>query len=755
MGRINVKGLGVVNIAGDEPTPNEIEAIQDKLKEIQLNSIVDKPAEEATDGFLNDFSWGRLVAEAGLAIAGSVATGGLALPGLAARAGLLAKPFLKQLAKASAGSGIGAGTGAAVAQTFDPKDDVVQEITRAATEGALAEAVGAPLFIKGSQVMSKLLSKNPKTFKAYLDGAKEAENSLMLTADKILANPKGFAKQIGIPEEKVENLIQSAKLFKEKGLTPGVKTTNRTVEILQNIGEKSLLGGEELARITQAGKDVGEFAAKDLLSEFRKVADKEELGLLFLDSIRKGGQAFRTEGDRLYGLVDETLGARRFDRIIPVKTLDDKLKQIVNNIELKADSPVVGTFNNIRKQIAEREGLYSFKQLNNLRGELSERLRGLGYGAGKSQSQLAQAMEEIDNILKPEFLTKNVPNFPTEALTNLRAANKFYFDGAELFQRGILQGILKDAETNPAVIDNVFSKIVRTGDKSATVGKILDEIDNMAKLPVGKATAISAAQAAKLKGSLKGQFLSDVIDKSTKGTEQFGSFVDAKLFDDALKKRSLTLNKLFTPQEVKQIRQLESSLAFAQGQLTRSPGLPGGVFIQLKQAGAAGKIIGVGQTLTAGGAAALGGLLPAVGILAAPAAFNKMLLSKWFQNKLFREPAKLAAEGKLTPSRAAVLYRQIVGRMFTEGYIPEGERDRQFSEIDAYERGIREGENQIQTQRSSLNLPEITSSSIGSAPLNPRTRAALAGNDPILQGIAAQQPTQLNRGGIVSAKKNN
>jgi len=755
MGQINVKGLGIVNIAGDEPTPNEIEAIQDKLKEIQLNSIVDKPAEEATDGFLNDFSWGRLVAEAGLAVAGSVATGGLALPGIAARAGFLAKPFLKQLAKASAGSGIGAGTGAAVAQTFDPRDDVVQEITRAATEGALAEAVGAPLFIKGSQVMSKFLSKNPQTFKAYLDGAKEAEDSLKLTADKILADPKGFSKQLGIPEEKLEDLVQSAKIFKEKGLTPGVKTTNRTVEILQNIGEKSLVGGGELTRITQAGKNIGEIAAKDLLAEFRKVADKEELGLLFLDSIRKGGQAFRTEGDRLYGLVDETLGARKFDRIIPVKTLDDKLKQIIDNVELKADSPVIGTFSNIRKQITDREGLYSFKQLNNLRGELSERLRGLGYGAGKSQSQLAQAMDEIDNILKPEFLTKNVPNFPTEALTNLRAANKFYFDGAELFQRGILQGILKNAETNPAVIDNVFSKIVRTGDKSATVGKILDEIDAMAKLPVGKETAITAAQAATLKGSLKGQFLSDIIDKATKGTEQFGSFVDAKLFDDALRKRTLTLNKLFTPQEVKQIRQLESNLAFAQGQLTRSPGLPGGVFIQLKQAGAAGKIIGVGQTLAIGGAGAIGGLLPAVGILAAPVAFNKMLLSKWFQNKLFSEPAKLAAEGKLTPSRAAVLYRQIVGRMFTEGYIPEGERDRQFSEIDAYERGIREGESQTLPQRSSLNLPEITPSPIGSAPLNPRTRAALAGNDPILQGIAAQQPTQLNRGGIVSAKKNN
>jgi hypothetical protein len=57
------------------------------------------PAEKATDDFLNDFSWGRLVTEAGLAIGGSILTGGLALPGLAIRSGMLARPFLSTISK--------------------------------------------------------------------------------------------------------------------------------------------------------------------------------------------------------------------------------------------------------------------------------------------------------------------------------------------------------------------------------------------------------------------------------------------------------------------------------------------------------------------------------------------------------------------------------------------------------------------------------------------------------------------------------
>ena len=52
---------------------------------------------------------------------------------------------------------LGGGAGAAVAQTFDPKEDVVKEILRAATQGALGEVLGAWLVIKGAQVAGKFL----------------------------------------------------------------------------------------------------------------------------------------------------------------------------------------------------------------------------------------------------------------------------------------------------------------------------------------------------------------------------------------------------------------------------------------------------------------------------------------------------------------------------------------------------------------------------------------------------------------------
>lgn len=754
MGQINVKGLGVVNIAGDTPTDEEAKAIKTKVEENQKNMLTKGPAEKATDDFLGDFSWGRLVTEAGLAIGGSILSGGLALPGIAVRAGMLARPFLMQLAKSSIASGVGSGTGAVISQTFDPKDDVVKEVVRATTEGALAEAVGGPLFIKGGQVVSKFLGK-PSTYKAMLDGAESAEKALTETADKILADPKAYAQKMGLTDTQSKRLTESATMFKKYGLTPGVKTTNRAVEIIENVTSKSLIGGAEIETIKQSAKDLGEWAAKDILDDFNKVADKEELGLLFFNTFEKGNAAFRTQSDKFYANVDKLLGANKFKPIIPVKKVDAKLKEVLDNIEIPGDSPIFGTFSAIRKTIRKRDGLYTFKQLNSLRGELLDRMRAVGYTQPKAVKQIDQVIKSIDDVLSPESVSK-IPGFDPKAIIALKNANEFYKSGADVFDRGVLKGILSSRQ--PDAIDNVFQKIVKTGDKSNLVDKVLKEIDTMSKLGKNQFGAISATEATTLKGTLKGQFLSDLFDKSTKGTPQFGAYVDAATFTDKLKAKASTLKKLYTPDEVAKIKSLENTLAFAQGELTRSGGLPGGIFIQLKQAGAAGKILSLGTVLTgAGTAAALGGFVPAASILATPYVLNKMLLSKWFQNKLFAEPAKLAAQGQLTPSKATALYRQIVGRMFTEGYIPEDEKNRINAELDLLNKPQQPQQAQPQQQRSSLQLPSFAPSNVGATQLSPQARMALAGGN-LDQAIAAQgaqpqMPQQFNRGGIVSAKK--
>ena len=51
-----------------------------------------------------------------------------------------------------------------------------------------------------------------------------------------------------------------AKTAKEmaQGLTPGVKSSNRTLEIIENIAQKSIIGGGAISARYQAAKEIGD-----------------------------------------------------------------------------------------------------------------------------------------------------------------------------------------------------------------------------------------------------------------------------------------------------------------------------------------------------------------------------------------------------------------------------------------------------------------------------------------------------------------
>ena len=178
------------------------------------------------------------------------------------------------------------------------------------------------------------------------------------------------------------------------------------------------------------------------------------------------------------------------------------------------------------------------------------------------------------------------------------------------------------------------------------------------------------------------------MDAALTTNAQFGKFYSAEKFINQLGKKPQLRKFLFQGDDATKLKNLQNTLAFAQGDLSRLPGLPGGIFIQLKQAGAAGQILQLGQAGTIGVAGVLGGLVPAAGILFAPAVASKIMLNPKFSNLIFKEQAKLIAKGENTPSKMGVLYRQIVGRMFTDGLITKDERDDAFAQVDQMQKDI-------------------------------------------------------------------
>ena len=732
MGKVNIQGLGTVNIEGDKPNEQELEVFKRMLAVKESGKLVDAPAEEVTENFLTSPKFGRILTEVGLAIGGSIATGGLALPGLALRAGMLARPFLTQLAKSSIGAGVGGGTGAAVAQTFDPKEDVVKEILRASMEGALGEAIGGPVVIKGGQLVGKVLgSRNPKQFNDLLDGAEAAENALKEKSAQILKDPLKFAEKYGLKTDakNIEKLTSAAKEMSQ-GLTPGVKSSNRTLEIIENISQKSLIGGGAITKRYEAAKSIGDLVAKDMLEQYKVVANEADLGKLFFESLGGARGAFDTTKNKLYQAVDDILiknGAKGTE-VIPVESSlrksVDELKDFYSETGIPENiAPVI---TKMEKNLRDRAGKYSFSQLDKLRKSLVDTQ--FNTTGKEAKVQVGKLIKTVDDILTDKNLKDVIPE---EAVEALGKANTFFREGNDVFTRGIIANMLKKAGEDGLILgkdakaiqqvfktitgqDNVTStkalfreidaltgKNVKAGDGFTAIKGIIDPATNKPMLTI--------AQANKLKDSFKGQYLANALRAAEDGSTQFGSFYNAKKFDDALSKGEGKLRDfLFQGKDKTALEGLQNTLAFAQGDLSRLPGLPGGIFIQLKQAGAAGTILSLGSVGGAAGVAGvMGGLVPAAGILLAPAIASKIMLNPKFSNLVFKESAKLVAKGENTPSKMGVLYRQIIGRMLTDGLITKEERDDALAQVDNMQRQIIRNENRSQAQMAlPQNIPQ-------------------------------------------------
>ncbi len=802
MGRVNIVGLGTVDIEGDTPNEQEIEVFKRMAAVKGADKITDGPAEEVTESFFTSPTFGRILTEAGLAIGGSIATGGLALPGLALRAGMLARPFLTQLAKSSIGAGVGGGTGAAVAQTFDPKEDVVKEILRATTEGALAEAIGAPVIIKGGQVVGKLLgTKNPKKFNDLLDGANEAELALQSKSVQILKgiDPKKFAKlkleeknkilkeitskgfvadeknvlkfaQANALKTGAKQLDQLGATAKEmaSGLTPGVKSSNRTLEIIENISQKSLIGGGAITTRYEAAKQVGDLIAKDMLNQYKIAADSADLGKLFLEELGGATGAFTATTNKLYKNVDEILkGAGKLEaEIIPVNTLRESIDSLKKFYDGSVPGELAKKIPIIEKNILKRSDKYSFEQLSNLRKQLVD----LQYGAPKTEKmQIGKLIEAVTGSLDNAAVKKIIPK---DAVDALNKANDFFREGNNVFSRGITSTLLKNAGEDGLVlgkdakaIQNVF-KTITGNDNIKNTQAIFREIDALTGKTVGAGDGFDALKAMKdpltkkplltlkqgtmLKDSVRGHYLANAMRKAEKGSKQFGKYIDSDSFAKNIDEGEGKLRKfLFQGDDAKKLEELQNTLAFAQGDLSRLPGIPGGIFIQLKQAGAAGQILSLGSVGGAAvGAGLVGGLVPAAGILLAPAIASKIMLNPKFSNLIFKESAKMVAKGENTPKKMGVLYRQIIGRMLTDGLISKEERDDAIDQVNNFEK---RSDLQQASQNNLPQLPDVQQSnfpviSSGTSPMN--TAAGGGSNTELAQAL-----NLFNKGGIVSAKK--
>ena len=625
MAVITVRNLGQVRISGETPTEQEKQRIglivqrqKEKSERRSLPGIVDdidiaegNERTEAIENYLKSKEFARLATEVGFAVGGAMTGGTLA----AAR--LVLRPALQTLYR-SLGAGFGQATGAGIASTtFDPKDELSKDVLRAFAQGATFEAVGAAV----PALISKVKLRGIKT-------TKEADE-----AEQIIKSQKEELSKVS----KLDDELATA--LKEGQLTPGLQTENRFIDIAENVTEKSLFGGGKLIKARKGAETLTNKFLDDYIANYGDIT-RSDYGDLLQRAITGNVDEWKIAAKGAYQALDDKLrvvsGGARVDKTDIKKSAQKLLDEAKPTAKLQPDAL------KIPRTILDQNDFVPFSTANAIRSQFLGVTRSTNeLISGQSQRYAATLAKEITETLD-DVGKSNLSPSVREAYTK---AQKIWRDGSEVFNTKLINKLIRE---DP---EQVFKTLIKP-ERPSTVQKVFKAINKTKDEAVKK----------DLKDSLKGAFLFDLKSESIK---RYDTLKGDYLLKNLNKYGDSVLNELFTPAELANVRGLLKSLKVAQ-QKTVGEGVPGGVFIQLTQAGA---LLGLGTGMFT---------LPSAAILLTPKIISSLFTNPKFVNLLKQGFALKPGDPKY--------YRwstRFINAMVTEGLIDKDEADDALDELES------------------------------------------------------------------------
>jgi len=625
MAVITVRNLGQVRIAGETPTEQEKQRIgalvQKNLKKAEKRSlpgIIDdidiaegNERTEAIESYLKSPEFKRLGAEVGFAIGGAMTGGTLA----AAR--LVLRPALQTLYR-SLGSGIGQATGAGIASTtFDPKEELAKDVFRAFAQGATFEAVGAavPALIK------KIRFKGIKT-------TKEADE-----AEQIIKSQKEKYSDVSKLDDELANAL------KEGQLTPGLQTENRFIDIAENVTEKSLFGGGKLIRARKGAETLTNKFLDDYISNYGDITRKD-YGSLLQRTVTGNVDEWKIASQGAYKALDDKLSVVSGGAKVNITDIRKTAQKLLD--EAKPTAKLQSDALKIPRTILEQDDFIPFSVANSIRSQF--------LGVSRSSNELISGQSQRYAAILAKQITDTIDdvgktNLSINARQSYSLAQKTYKDGSEIFNTKLINKLVKE---DP---EQVFKTLIKP-ERPSTVEKVFKAI-NKTKDPIVKKD---------LKDSLKGAFLFDLKSESIK---RYDTLKGDYLLKNLNKYGDSVLKELFSSSELTQVRGLLKALKVAQ-QKTAGEGVPGGVFIQLTQAGA---LLGLGTGIFT---------VPSVAILMTPKIISTLFTSPKLVNLL-----KTGFSLKSGDPRYYSWSTRFINAMLTEGLIDKDEADDALDELES------------------------------------------------------------------------
>ena len=787
-----------------------------------------------TESFLSSPDFKRIVLEVGLSIAGGIAgaaaapfSGGssLALTATsAARIARIARPLLNinantvgKIGRATLGAAAGGGTGAALAQTFDPKEDIVKEVARGAITGGFGEVLGFGMAGALSRGYNKLTGakitqlKSAKAAgnvlerqKAYYLALEKIRDKGSLAADDLLRLekelnlPKAQLDLLKNPNQAVQRLSELEQKYgseflgriRKGQLTPAMITDNAIIDQLQAIGESSLFGSGPLRGASQGARlglvaGIDEFTSNVIKNVDAGNLDPRAIGTLIQENLAQSQKIYDDIVAEGYAKLNPRV-AQTTEMRIPGEALPLPKEGYGINLNFLGTKSILQPNGKIQNKdsvlaYADRE----YKRLIGTPGSSKEAIDMLDEARKLRPTETFNRLADTTtNFARKTPLDMTAKQVKGELLNRMyHELNTAKLPASLSAQRNKLAQLVKLGSQN--FNKKVFGKIINTevgqeqiyksiivGNKKSVADKFFSKLDETT--PDGQ-RLIHLEQADRIKNGVRGYFFKDFLKASTKTKDQY-TFLDATAARKFVKDDYADFikdTKFVTKEQAKTLEEFTNALTYAEGSIY-APGSigkgRGTVFIQLKEAGAVTQLFG-------GLAGASGTIDPGTAGLFV---FGPYALAKMFTSPKLMD---LVINGVKAQPRNFNQFSRFVNQLgaglVSQGIISQEENalaqrtvldNKQMFE-DAYKGDIAkyavapEEENpaeapaipiELNAERStpqSPTLPQVSPANIGNIGGIPQQQRIALASGDLLGAIAARP--QFNEGGIINAKKNN
>jgi hypothetical protein len=701
-----------------------------------------------------------------------------------------------------------------LAQTFDPRDDIVKEVTRGALQGGLGELAGFGL----AGALGKIYTKIARGKVNQQFGASRAINILDREKNffsQLLKIKKGepieFGKLQGVltdeqikllnqPEE-AQKLIKKieteegtdflTKKVEKAAITPGLAVESQSIDLIEGMAKSSFFGGpliraqgystntlaqgmeafgESIIKASKEGVDPNGYMVGKLLNDSVLRSKKT------YDTVKTGmWRDFNREAEKALRLPDGSFDPRYlvniaskeksliFNPQIGKAEATTSLKTFARDELAKLKDPALkGLAENVNVEqtlakVLQLDDNLPYPVLNNAYTAIVQRLNPADPAQARVRAEIIKRMTHLQEKAK----------LPAAINGTRSAIVQFSKMGDEVFRDTTFKKIMKTDIGQ----EKLYKQIVVANNRSVTEN-FLKLIDKEIPVP-GGGTMKLFENADDIKHGLRGQFFRNFLEESKEMKGQYEVLKPASVRKFLDKYKSFIDDSgLITKEQAKNLRAYSNALGFSEGTITRPgvSGKAGTVFIQLKQAGA----------ITQLGAVAAGGsgvIDPgtALAFFVAPAAVSRMFANpkatKLLIEGLKAQPRNfdqysrlvsqltsgLAGQGFIGPEQAKMAMDQVEGnREVWEAYfkgetLPEINIDPVQPETAPALTFNFEPQEGVETE-GRRSVAELPTLQATPTTFNPQSRAALASGD-LFAAIAARP--QLRRGGIVNAKKTN